>query len=93
MTVGIGSYQMELTESEIKRFLLLKNSEYMSGDLKEILKLIVDHYQNELGCEGGIKADKCMEMVTTLNDAMRDYEFLSSLRVEKVVLGTVQQES
>ena len=84
MTVGIGSYRMELTEAELKRLLLLKNSEYMTDDLKGILGLLVEHYQNDLGCKDGLKADKCMEMVTTLHDAMKDYEFLASLKVESV---------
>lgn len=86
--IGVGSYSIMLNDEILKRFEWLSECGYMVEELQKVIDKIIEIYDGEFDGGKEISAEDCMQMISILKDAKRDYRFLSTLSIEgNSVLG------
>lgn len=80
--VGVGNYSIILNEDIMHRLDILKDCQYMKDDLNKVIDTIIELYNEMEGIADLNDIKKCMQMISTLHEAQKDYAFLSSLIIE-----------
>lgn len=83
MKVGIGQYNIVLTEEILARLQVLAECDYMADDLEKVVSKVIELYQGTYEFGDIISAEDSMRIISTLHEAKKDYRFITSLVVIK----------
>ena len=62
---------------------MLEECSYMEEDLQRVIDKIIELYEGEYNFGEIISAEESMNMIVTLYEAKKDYQFLTQLKIEK----------
>ena len=79
----VGKYTITLSEEIVERLASFSENNYIIDKLQDAIDSIIDAYVDSYGFSDLMPAEECMDAISALTEAKRDYYFLSGLSVVK----------